>query len=422
MCAHTHQKVHVPSGLRTLTFSRMKQLKSYISQIFKVYGKEFRLIFHDPGVILFFAFLPLAYPVIYSLIYNPEVVRNVKTVVVDHDRSASSRELVRKFDATQEARVTGYAADMSEAKRAMHSHDCYAILEIPEGFGKKIGRGEQAQAVLYSDMSLLLRYRGLVMASTNVAMDMGARIREEKINATIPAVSGYLHGDPLPIIGVSMGNTQSGFDSFIMPAVLVLILHQCIVLAVGMMGGAMHETPHMVGYNPWNESSSVICTLIGKTLAYYMILVVPVIFLIHYVPMIFSFPMAGDILEIMAFLLPMSLACIFLGFCIQALIRERETIFLVWVVSSVFFLFLSGITWPRYAMHGPWLWLSNILPATWGVEGFVKINTNGAVISQVGDCYTMLWILAGVYFLLATTAHKFAIRPETTRLRKAYGF
>ena len=105
-----------------------------LKQLFKVYCHEFKIVIRDPGIIIFFLFLPLAYPVIYSLIYNPELVRNVAVVVVDNDRSDISRELVRNFDATQEAWVKGYAADLHEARRAMDQHDCYAILEIPEGF------------------------------------------------------------------------------------------------------------------------------------------------------------------------------------------------------------------------------------------------------------------------------------------------
>lgn len=399
----------------------VKRIKEYILQFFKVFSREFGMIFRDEGVILFFAFLPLAYPIIYSLIYNPELVRDVRTVIVDHDRSAESREFVRKIGATEEVRVLGYAADLNEARHAMNSHDCYGILEIPEGFGRDIGRGEQANAVLYCEMSLMLRYRGYVMACSNVALDMGSEIREEMVNTEIPMAMTLVDGDPMPITGVSMGNTQSGFDSFIMLAVLVLILHQCIVLAVGMMGGAMHENPAKVGYDPWNYAPSVVCTLLGKTCTYFFILIFPAVFLLYYVPLMFSFPMAGNMFEIFAYITPMVLAAIFLGFALQGAVRQRESIFLIWVVTSVFFLFLSGITWPRYAMHGFWRWLSDIVPATWGVEGYVRMSSNGASLSQNAGCYEMLWILAGAYFLIAVAVHKFSLRPSVLRLRERYG-
>ena len=96
---------------------------------------------HDKGLLLFFGFLPFVYPVLYSLIYNPEVVREVEMIVVDHDRTPLSREMVRKIDACEQAWVMGYATDLAEAREAMNRGDCYAILEIPEGFERKVGRG-----------------------------------------------------------------------------------------------------------------------------------------------------------------------------------------------------------------------------------------------------------------------------------------
>ena len=200
----------------------------------EVYAREFRTIRRDQGVVLFFLFLPLAYPVIYSLIYNRELVRDVPMVVVDHDRTQQSRDLVRRMDAAQGARLAGYAADLAEGRRAINEREAYAIMEIPEGFGRKIGRGEQASAQLYCETSLLLRYRSLLFSATEVALSMGADIQSSDIGSL--GMAGLASGDPMPVVDGELGNLQSGFDSFIMPGVLILILQQCIVLAVGMMG------------------------------------------------------------------------------------------------------------------------------------------------------------------------------------------
>ena len=157
----------------------MKKFFKFISVELRALGESYALelkdIFHDQGVILFFLFLPLVYPVIYSLIYGPELVRDVDVVVVDNDRTPLSRELVRDFNASEGADVIGYAAEMGEARHAMNSHECYAILEIPEGFARNIGRGESSQAILYCEMSLLLRYRALLFSATDLGLDMSAR-------------------------------------------------------------------------------------------------------------------------------------------------------------------------------------------------------------------------------------------------------
>lgn len=390
----------------------MKWIRYKLRQLFYVYRHEFYLTFHDGGILLFFLFLPFIYPVLYSLIYNPEVVRDVKMVVVDHDLTPTSRELVRRIDATQEAWVVGYAADLNEGRRAMDSHHCYAILEIPEGFERHVGRLEAAKAVMYCEMSLLLRYRGFLVATTNVAMDMGAQITEQRVDEVAPLAETLATGDLMSIGNISMGNIENGFDSFIMPGIVILILHQCLILATCMAGGAKREDPRLIGYRPVNEMPSVSMTMLGQMLCYITIIFVPSIFLFHYVPLIFAFPMAGNPFAELVFLLPMVIAALSLGFVIQGFVGQRESVFVVWVVTSVMFLFLSGLTWPRFAMPGFWKAVSDIVPATWGMEGFIRMNTNGATLAQVRDPYIYLWILAAGYFAIAYCVHRWIIRPK----------
>ena len=397
-----------------------KNRQNIFRQFLEVYCNEFKLVLHDPGILLFFLFLPLAYPVIYSLIYNPELVRDVKLVVVDHDRSAMSRELVRNLDATQEAWVIGYAADLNEARRAMNEKKCYGILEIPEGFGRAIGRGEQGEAALFCESSLLLRYRSFLVATTNVAQAMGAEILADKINNIAPLATTVVDGDLMPINNISMGNIEGGFDSFIMPGVLILILHQSLILAAGMAGGAKRERPGVTGYVGVNAAPSVAMTMFGQMACYGTILAVPVVYLVHYVPLMFSFPMAGNVLEILAFILPLFIAAAALGFCLQGIVWERETVFVLWVVTSVVFLFLSGLTWPRYAMSPFWHFVSDCVPATWGVEGFIRMNSNGASLAQVRNDYIHLWILAAIYMALAYCVQRWVVRPSIIKGYNAY--
>lgn len=383
------------------------------------YALEFRHIIHDQGVVLFFLFLPLAYPVIYSLIYNPELVRDVEVVVVDHDMTALSRELTRNLDATQGARVIGYAADMGEARRAFDSHECYAILEIPRGFERSVGRGGQSQAQLYCDMSLLLRYRSLLFSATDLSLAMSQQIQARDIK-DLGAASLMGETDPMPINASELGNLQSGFDSFVMPGVLILILQQCIILAVGMMGGARYEQARR-GINPVNAiGGSTLTTMVGRTACYLTVLALPLIWLTHFVPLIFKFPMAGDTLDIFAFLLPMVLASICVGFVVQSFTTEREAILIIWVATSILFLFLSGLTWPRYAMPPFWRFISDLVPATWGVNGFILMNANGASLTDVAPLYEALWLQAAGYFSLAWAIHRFWLRPRLARIAREH--
>lgn len=378
------------------------------------YVRLMKLIIHDQGLLLFFLFLPLAYPIVYSLIYNPELVRDVKMVVVDNDRTPYSRRLVRDMDATQEAKVIGYAANMTEAKEAMHSHQCYAILEIPEGLEQKVGRGDKAAIPMYCEMSLLLRYRGFLVASTNIAAKLGAEIQATTAEDNIPLSSSMLTGDVMPISSVSMGNIESGFCSFIMPGIIILILQQCIILAIGMMGGAYHEHPQLLGENMLSERPAVLTSMLARILSCITMLIVPVIFLVYYVPWIFSLPMSFNILERFLFLLPMILGSCLLGLTVQGLVSQRENIIIIWVATSVAFLFLSGLTWPRYAMSPFWSAIGDLIPATWGIEGFIRMNTNGGSLAQQSHAFMMEWVLVAFYGVTAWIVQRF-ILPRRLR-------
>lgn len=395
----------------------MKKIKEILRAFYRSCIHEFTVAIHDPGIVLFFLFLPLAYPVIYSLIYNPEVVRNVPMVVIDNDRSAESRKLVRMLDATEEVWVRGYAADLPEARRAMDSKQCFSILEIPEGYGRDIGREETANAVLYSDMTLLLRYRGTLVAATDMMQEIGNELLVEKIDEFVPLASTVVSGDLLPIENISMGNTKNGFDTFVMPGVIVLILHQCIVLAIGMSGGAKRESLKLAGYNPVALSRSTLVAMLAQCLCYMTLLILPVIYMFHYVPLMFGFPMAGNFFQEMMLLLPMCLACCAIGFVFQAFVTERESVFVTWVITSLLFLLLSGLIWPRYDMYGFWKALSAVCPSTWGVEGFVKMETNGARLYQVVTEYRNLWILAAGWWVVAWVCQRWRVRPAIMAAR-----
>ena len=46
-----------------------------INDLFYIWKREFQTTFRDQGVLIFFILVPLGYPLLYSFIYDNEVVR-----------------------------------------------------------------------------------------------------------------------------------------------------------------------------------------------------------------------------------------------------------------------------------------------------------------------------------------------------------
>ena len=82
-----------------------ESIKTGMLDICYIWRKEYVTVFRDFGALIFFFALPFAYPILYALIYNPEVVRDVPMVVVDNARTPLSRELCRNMDASPNAKI-----------------------------------------------------------------------------------------------------------------------------------------------------------------------------------------------------------------------------------------------------------------------------------------------------------------------------
>ena len=350
-----------------------------MNDVFYIFRREFYTIFRDHGVMTFFVLLTLAYPIVYTCIYSNEVVREVPVAVVDHAASPLSREFVRLFEASPNAEVAARCADMEAARELMRQKKVYGILELPEDFSKRINRGEQAHAGLYCDMGALLNYKALLQAVSDVSALMNAGIQV----ASLPYASQVqqeIAAMPVQVQEVKMFNPQSGFASFIIPAVLVLVIQQSLLLGVGRRA--------------W-------CIVLGKGCAYLLLYFVMAYWVFFVVPRIFGLVQIGVKGDLMLFLFPFLLACVFLAIACSFLCREREQPFLLFVFTSVPLMFISGISWPKEGIPEYWLALAKVFPSTHGIDGFVKINNMGATLSEVVTEYASLWFLALVYFSLA---------------------
>lgn len=383
---------------------------NWFKSLFRVWRRETRLVFTDMGVILFFFALPIAYPVVYTLIYNPEVVKKIDTVVVDHSRSAESRELVRELGATQSINIIGYASDLNEAKTAWHEKKCYGVVEIPSDYATRLGRGEQAVAQFYCDVSLLIRYRQYLFSLTDVQMNEALRITSERL-AQGGIITSSIEGLPVNSQANFLGDVTQGFASFVMPGVVVLILQQSMLLGITMIAGTARDRRRRNGgIDPLDYNAGPLATVLGKSLCYMMIYLPLSYYILEIIPYMFALPHVGTFWNFMPVVFVMLLATSFLGQTIQVFVRERESSLLVVVFTSVVFLFLSGLTWPRYAFNKFWYWISELIPSTLGIESLIRINSNGAAISDLGQYYWGLWMLAGIYFVTALLLRYFATR------------
>ena len=377
-----------------------------VNDLFYIWWQELKAVVKDQGVLIFFILVPLGYPLLYTFIYTNETVREVPAAVVDNNRSSLSREYLRLVDAAPDLHIVSHCADMEEAKTLLKDGKVYGVIYIPENFSRDIAKGIQTRVVLYCDMSGMLYYKAMLTANTNASLTMNKQIKIERSDNTTDR-QDEVSATPIEYEDISIFNPQNGFASFLIPAVLILIIQQTLLLGVGLSAGTARETNRFSDLIPMSRHyHGTLRIVLGKSLAYFMIYAVMAAYMLCLVPKMFHLVQIAQASTLLAFILPYILACIFFAMTCSIFIHHRESCMMIYVFTSLPLLFISGISWPGSAVPGFWEAVSWIFPSTFGINGFVRINNMGATLPDVPAEYHALWIQTGIYFLTTCIVYR----------------
>lgn len=394
-------------------------MKKLFFDIYYVWINEMKIIFRDPAVILLFFIVPLMYPVLYAFMYNNETVHEVKMVAVDESNSGLSREFLRKVDGTADVNIIGHVANMEEAREALRRKEAYGIVLIPRTFSHDLNSLKQSTISIYADMSSMLFYKAMLLSCMEVSLDMGAEIRvndmghgtQTQDQSTISAID---------YDSISFYNVSNGFASFLVPAILILVIQQTMVLGIGTLVGTHNDKKRfrIASMTTSGRNINALKLTIGKAFCYSMIYLIMSSWILRVVPYLFKLPQIGDPVTTAAFIFPFILASAFFAMSISYFVSQREFVMLLFVFTSVLFIFMSGISWPWVSIPAPLKAVAYIIPSTPGIHGFVKINTMGANLSDVRFEFISLWIHALFYCVTATVMYYWWIRNYDPEFKK----
>ena len=405
--ASSHEERKVPGAKGPI--SLFQQIKEGIEDACYIWTKEMKSTVKDEGVLIFFLLVPFFYPLLYSWAYNNERPNEVTVAIVDMSHSANSRKFIRQYDASPDVKVAYKCNDMNEARKLVRKQAVHGIVYIPSDFDLKINRMEQSTISVYCDMSLMLTYKAIYQTAVAVAQNMGKAV-QIALSSNHTDREDEITTQPLAYEEVQIFNPTGGYGSFVIPAVLMLVIQQTLVLGIGLSAGTARENNRYQELVPISRHyNGLFRIVLGKSMCYFMIYAVVAAWLTLIVPRIFSFTSIFQPVELLGFMLPYILACIFFGMVVSCMVRYRENVMLLVVFASVPLLFLSGVSWPQNNIPGYWQGFSWLFPSTFGIRGFVRMNSMGASLHDVQQEYIFLWIQALVYFFATCVVYRYQI-------------
>lgn len=384
-------------------------MSEYKYPIVKSFVTELQRIFRDPGVVVIFIVATLAYPLIYKALYWNEQINDVPVAVVDLSNSPQSREFLHRWNASPDIKLTHTCSSMAEAEQLLRNQKVHGIIYFPRDFAKQLADPlGQAHISLFCDMSSFLYMKAIYLSCNQVMLESMRNIQIDRYEQMgMDKEFAWSLVQDAPYHETALFTPTGGYGSFLIPAVLVLILHQTLLFGICMLGGTAREE---------NEESYTFTSLIGRAGACFLTYFGLAAILLGFFPRLFGIPHIGAIGDILLLIVPYLLAIIFFSLCVSVFIRNRESGLVLLISTSLIFLFMAGISWPKEMIPDAWRYLSYFIPYTWGAHAFIHVNSMGATLSQVTREFIALWVLTGAYGVMACVL--FYIRKEREALRQ----
>lgn len=373
---------------------------------------EYHYIFHDGGVLLVVVGAILIYSTAYSFAYKNEVLRDIPIAIVDNSQTPSSRQIIRSFDATPNLRVAYKPTSLEEAKKLFYQRKVNGVIVIPSDYEKKLQRAEKVNLAIYADASYFLMYRQVFFDVTNSVLHSNGNVEWVRfVSKGAQPKQAEALSNPVTISVKNLYNPSGGYATFIMPAIIMVIIQQTLLIGIGMVGGTWREKCLYKTLIPSGERRmSVLPIVLGKSAAFISVYCITLSYLLCFHYKLFGYPMNGSAGTIVLFLLPYLLSCTFLGVALSSLFRHRENSLLLLLFTSIPVLMLSGASVPQECIP-QWLYYgTKFIPSGSGVDGFIRIQTMGATLAEVSTQFWTLWILTAVYFLLACLGMRRVLR------------
>ncbi|MEI6677658.1 MAG: ABC transporter permease [Mariniphaga sp.] len=396
-------------------YQRFPSALNGFAQIEHAFLKEGQAIFKDRGAILILFIAVWAYPLVYSIAYQNNVIRNIPMVVVDSDHSTLSRQLVRMIGATQEVEVNLETGNINEAEQLFWDGESKGIIYIPADFEKKVLRGEQTHVGLYCDASYFLIYKESLSGSLKAVGTLSASIEIKRLIAlgstTYMAIK---QRDPLTLKTYSLYNPSGAYGTYVMPGLILVILQQTLLVGIGMIGGGRRERQKMLASSKNHEVSSIFYTLTGRSLAYFILYLVNLLFTQIVLAHWFHFPDNGSLLDIGLLMVPFLFSVIFMGLAVSLLLTRREHSIMMLVFLSPIVLFVSGISWPATSLPPLLYHLAHIFPTTSMIPAYLRIRTMGGTLQDVIPEFIFMTGQMIFYGILAMLSYRIYLHRKIT--------
>jgi ABC-2 type transport system permease protein len=359
-----------------------------VGRILAMAGKEVLHIRRDIRTL----YLALAMPVLLLVLFGFGIsfdVDHLGLAVVDQDRTAQSRELVRNVTASEEFILEWEGTSPEEGLRELRRGNAIAVLVVPRGFAEDVaGGGAQVQLLVDgSDGNTATQ----ALAKAQALVDAASR----KFAAAAP------RAPPLEVRVRTLFNPNSRSALFLVPGLASYLLAIVAVLITALTVAREWERGSMEQLFATPVGRMEI--IVGKLLPYLGIGLLQVLLVLTAGAWIFDVPVRGSVVALGLGALLFLIGMLGQGLLISVVTRNQVVATQVATMTSVLpSMLLSGFIFPIANLPPPLKVVSMLIPARYFVSTLRGVLLRGNGVDVLWPQLLAMALFAAVMLTLAT--------------------
>src|SRR5436309_3020803 len=355
--------------------------------------REWRWLLHDRVALILIFGVPLFAFAVLSAVFSQPVIRELGVVVVDADRSETSRAFVEQVAASPSLSIVERAGDLASAARAIRAGDAIAAVYVPANFERDLKAERRPQVVAFYNQQYLT---AAGIASTGLSDSLAAAASGAAARAAPkPSRIGALVAETIVLV-----NPEKNYAQFLLRALLPMVIHVVIALAAGYAVGSEFRRRSMrawlacAGGNPIVALAGKLAPLFG--IFFVIMLSVPLI-----LEGLLGIAFKGDVPMMVAAASLLIIGYLALGALMQLLVRDLATgLGLTGLIVSPAFGY-ADVGFPTFGMNAFAQVWGAILPVRWYMAVLLGQAARGLPLSDSARPFAALAALATIYSLLA---------------------
>ncbi len=357
--------------------------------------REWRWLLHDRVAIILIFGVPLFAFVVLGLVFSHPVIRGLGVVVIDEDRSETSRAFVEQVAAAPGLSIVARAGDLATASRAIRSGAAIAAVYVPANFERDLKAERRPQVVAFYNQQFLTA-AGIASQGMSDALAAAAGSVAPAGRAA-PAASriGALVAETIVLV-----NPQKNYAQFLLRALLPMVIHAVIGLAAGYSVGSEFRRRSMRAWLACAGGNPIVA-LAGKLAPLFAIFFVIMLAVSLVLEGLFEISFKGDVPMMIAAGSLLVVGYLALGALMQLLVGDLATgLGLTGLIVSPAFGY-AGVGFPILGMNAFAQVWGALLPLRWYMAVLLGQAARGLPLHDSARPFAALAALAVLYAVFA---------------------